>query len=155
MCQFSSKEQSCAIIIVLVWDFDYIFNYVVALLFIVDKLFRLFFVVILCFDLRVWKTPRRSLHIPTRSAPPRNPHPPPLTHINLLEKKGKYVQERRGPNQNPLKNNGEGKDENHAKLRKTIIWHAIFVPKDIFPSKIRHSIPPKIWEERTWRPKVK
>jgi hypothetical protein len=49
-----------------------------------------------------------------------------------------------GPNQNLPKNNEERKDENQRKLWKTIIWHAIYIPKEIFPNKIKQIIPPKI-----------
>jgi len=82
----------------------------------------------------VRKTSRRSLDILTRSTPPRNPYPVSLTHINIIRKKGKYVQERGGPNKNTLKNNGERKDENQTKLWKMIIWNVIFVPKALFAS---------------------
>jgi hypothetical protein len=92
----------------------------------------------------VRKTSRRSLDIPTRSAPPRNPLPLPLTHINTTANKGKICTREGGPNQNTLRNNEEKIDENQTKLWKTIIWHAIYVPKEIFPNKIRQIIPPKI-----------
>jgi hypothetical protein len=41
---------------------------------------------------------KEPLDILTRSAPPENFNPLPLTHIIYIEKRGKYVQER-GPNQ--------------------------------------------------------